>query len=105
LKPKQLRVLQQAADLGVRTRYSVDVFFMLSHEDPRDGFFHTGKVTSTLENDDWMREFYRVVGSIFEASGAASKRACQKHRWTRGPDIPTESNRMKTFFHAIGIKP
>jgi hypothetical protein len=105
LTPKQTAILQQAADLGVRTRYGVDIFFMLRHEDPKGSFFRTGKVTSTLEDHKWLNEFYRVVAAIFKASKAASKRVCEKRRGMLGTDIPAWSQRVKAFLHSSGIKP
>ena len=105
LDRKELAVLQQASAVGVRSRYSVDVFFMLSQEALEDRFFGSGKISATLEDDAWMSAFYNVVKRAFIISKRASSIGCDKQRAILGSDSKKVDDRFKQFLKANNIKP
>lgn len=101
----ELKVLEKAASLGVRSRYSADVFFMLMHEDPQDRFLSLGKITSTIDDSEWMKTLHRVVARAARVAKTANVRYCGKYHIIRGTDVRPLDQRYKQFLMHNNIKP
>lgn len=56
LSVSELDLLNKAQGLGIRTRYEVDVFFLITQEDYMQRITQTGMISSTINDPQWIEQ-------------------------------------------------
>tara|TARA_R110000850_G_scaffold259405_1_gene386274 strand:- start:649 stop:879 length:231 start_codon:yes stop_codon:yes gene_type:complete len=68
-----------------------------SHEDR--------KVTSTIRDHEWFKQFYGVCEKLMKISMSASDRYYSDHRAIKGPDLEEWFDRLNKFYSECKFKP